>query len=320
MQALNKEKVTLENVVNSWNSLFQKIEDLEVLVEMSQEEADESSFNEVLSELEGIEGKVSQLETQSLLSGELDSNSCYMSINSGAGGTEACDWAQMLLRMYTRYADLKNFKTEVLSVTEGDEAGIKSVTILIEGPYAYGLLKAETGVHRLVRISPFDANAKRHTSFTSVSTWPEVSEEVDVDLDMEDVRVDTYRAGGKGGQHVNKTDSAVRMTHEPTGIVVQCQSERSQIQNREKCLKMLKAALYEKEVEKREAERNEVIGEKKANEWGSQIRSYVLAPYQMVKDHRTNTQTSATDKVLDGDLDVFIESFLKEKNKQEMAQ
>lgn len=319
MQSLNKQKVALDNVVKSWNGLFQKIEDLEVLVEMAEEEADESSFQEVLSELESVEIKVSQLETQSLLSGELDPNSCYMSINSGAGGTEACDWAQMLLRMFTRYADLKNFKTEVLSVTEGDEAGIKSVTIHIEGPYAYGLLKAETGVHRLVRISPFDANAKRHTSFTSVATWPEVSEDVEIEIDMEEVRVDTYRASGKGGQHVNRTDSAVRMTHEPTGIVVQCQSERSQIQNREKCLKMLKAALYEKEVEKREAERAAVMGEKKANEWGSQIRSYVLAPYQMVKDHRTNTQTSATDKVLDGDIDLFIESYLKEKNKREMA-
>lgn len=319
MQTINKEKVSLENTVNGWNSLFQKIEDFEVLVEMSEDESDESSFQEVVDDLDSIESKVSELETQSLLSGELDPNSCYMSINSGAGGTEACDWAQMLLRMYTRYADLKGFKTEILSVTDGDEAGIKSVTIHIDGPYAYGLLKAETGVHRLVRISPFDANAKRHTSFTSIATWPEVSEDVNVEIDMEEIRVDTYRAGGKGGQHVNRTDSAVRMTHVPTNIVVQCQSERSQIQNREKCLKMLRAALYEKEVQKLEDERAAVMGEKKANEWGSQIRSYVLAPYQMVKDHRTNTQTSATDKVLDGDMDLFIESYLKEKNKQEVA-
>lgn len=314
MQKINQEKTALDETVGEWQQLVQRVDDAFVLLEMAQEESDESAFADVFEEIKSITKQSEQLEIQSLLSGELDGNSCYMSVNSGAGGTEACDWAQMLLRMYTRYSENKGYRVELLSVTDGDEAGIKSATLSIQGPFAYGMLKAETGVHRLVRISPFDSNARRHTSFCSVSTWPEVSDDINIEVNMEEVRVDTYRSSGKGGQHVNRTDSAVRMTHEPTGIVVQCQSQRSQLQNREACLKMLKAALYEKEMEKRQQEKDVALGQQKANEWGSQIRSYVLAPYQLVKDHRTNEETAATDRVLDGDIQRFVDSFLKMNN------
>lgn len=285
---------------------------------MAVEESDESSFKEVQEEIKKFESRLESLEVQSLLSGELDSNSCYVSINSGAGGTEACDWAQMLFRMYTRYAEKSGFKTEILAMTEGEEAGIKSVTFSVEGPYAYGLLKAESGVHRLVRISPFDSNARRHTSFASVFAWPIVDEDIQIEIKPDDLRVDTYRAGGKGGQHVNRTDSAVRITHLPTNTVVQCQSGRSQIQNKETAMKMLKAALYELEMEKRQREKDELNSGKMANEWGSQIRSYVLAPYQLVKDHRTQFDNSNPDSVLDGDIHKFIEHFLKFRAQSEL--
>lgn len=253
------------------------------------------------------------------MSGELDGNSCYLSINSGAGGTEACDWANMLNRMYNRYADRQGFKVDVLAMTDGEEAGIKSVTLSIQGPYAYGFLKAESGVHRLVRISPFDSNAKRHTSFASVFCWAEVDNDIEIEVKDEDLKIDTYRASGAGGQHINTTDSAVRITHQPTGIVVQCQNQRSQHANRDTAMKMLKAALYEKEVERRNAEKEEAESGKMANEWGSQIRSYVLHPYQMVKDHRTSHESGKTGDVLDGDLDGFIETFLKRNLNKEMG-
>lgn len=311
LQKLNKEKALLQKSVDEWNAFSTRFEDVKVLLEMAVEGNDEDSFSEVQSELKIIEALGKDLELKKVLSGELDANNAYLTINSGAGGTESCDWAQMLFRMYSRYADKHGYKVQILDMNDGEEAGIKSCTLLIEGPYAFGYLKSESGVHRLVRISPFDSNARRHTSFASVFCWAEVDDDIHVEIRTEDVKVDTYRASGAGGQHVNRTDSAVRMTHLPSGIVVQCQSERSQIQNREKAIKMLKAALYEKEVEKRNQEKDEMNSQKKSNEWGSQIRSYVMHPYQLVKDHRTNEETNQVQQVMDGQLDPFIMSYLK---------
>lgn len=313
MQKLNQEKALLEKSVGDWSSLNTRLEDAGVLLEMSVEENDEQSFSELVEEVTHLEKLADDLELKKLLNGEVDANNAFISINSGAGGTEACDWAQMLFRMYTRYAEKEGFKVEILEMTEGDEAGIKSVTALIQGPYAYGYLSAESGVHRLVRISPFDSNARRHTSFASVFSWAEVDDDIEIEIKPDDLRVDTYRASGAGGQHVNRTDSAVRITHEPTGIVVQCQTERSQHANRDRAMKMLKAALYEKELEKRNKEKEEQESGKMANEWGSQIRSYVMHPYQMVKDHRTNFETSQVNSVMDGDISNLIMSFLKYK-------
>lgn len=311
MQRINQEKISLEKIINDWKSLYQKVSDALVLLEMAREENDEGSFSEIKTELEAIKKSFGSLELKCFLKDESDIKNSYLSINAGAGGTEACDWANMLLRMYLRYAEKQGYKTEILSLTEGEEAGIKSVTLLVEGPYAYGHLKAEVGVHRLVRISPFDANARRHTSFASVSAWPEVDETVHIEIKDEDLRIDTYRASGAGGQHVNRTDSAVRITHLPTGIVVQCQSERSQHSNKDKAFKMLRAALYEREMERRREEKAKANAQKKAIEWGSQIRSYVLQPYQLVKDLRTGIESGDPQKVLDGDLSDFIEGYLK---------
>lgn len=311
MQKLNKEKSILEKAVGEWTQFNSRLEDAKVLLEMSIEASDEDSFKEVKSEIKAIQKIGDDLELKRVLSGELDSNSTYLSINSGAGGTESCDWAAMLLRMYTRYADKHGYRCEVLDMSEGEEAGIKSCTLLISGEYAYGYLKSESGVHRLVRISPFDSNARRHTSFASVSVWAEVDDDINIEVRPEDIEVETYRSSGAGGQHVNKTDSAVRMRHKPSGIVVSCQTQRSQIQNREKALKMLKAALYEKEIEKRNQERDAMNAQKKANEWGSQIRSYVMHPYQMVKDHRTVHHTNQVNDIMDGELDEFIMAYLK---------
>lgn len=311
MQKLNKEKSLLEKTVAEWDSYHRRLEDAKVLLEMATEGQDEDSFNEVKTEIAAIEKIGQDLELNRILSGELDTNSTYLSINSGAGGTEACDWAQMLMRMYTRYADQHGYKVEILDMTEGEGVGIKSCTLLIEGDYAYGYLKAESGVHRLVRVSPFDSNARRHTTFASVFAWAEVDDDINIEVKPDDLRVETFRSSGAGGQHVNKTDSAVRMYHLPSGIIVSCQTQRSQIQNREKALKMLKAALYEKEVEKRNAAKDAMNSVKKANEWGSQIRSYVMHPYQMVKDHRTGFETSQVHDVMDGELDGFIMAYLK---------
>lgn len=311
MQKLNKEKAFLEKAVSEFESFEQGIDDAKVLMEMSIEAQDEDSFSEAKSEVAKLEGLGQQLEINRVLSGELDSKSTYLSINSGAGGTESCDWASMLMRMYMRYAEKQGYSVDVLEMSEGEGAGIKSVTMLIEGPYAYGYLKAESGVHRLVRISPFDSNARRHTSFASVFAWAEIDDDIKIDIRPEDIKVETYRSSGAGGQHVNKTDSAVRMYHLPSGIIVQCQTQRSQIQNREKALKMLKAALYEKEVEERNKAKQEMESTKKANEWGSQIRSYVMHPYQMVKDHRTDFETNQVQDVMNGDLQGFIMAFLK---------
>ncbi|WP_157865663.1 peptide chain release factor 2 [Bdellovibrio bacteriovorus] len=311
MQKLNKEKALLEKAVGEFDAFASRLSDSKVLLEMAEEAQDEGSFSEAKAEVVALEKLGEELELKRVLNGELDSNSSYLSINSGAGGTESCDWASMLLRMYTRYADKHGFKVQIIEMTEGEGAGIKSCTLLIEGPYAYGYLKAESGVHRLVRISPFDSNARRHTSFASVFAWAEVDDDINIEVRPDDLKVDTFRASGAGGQHVNRTDSAVRMTHIPSGVIVTCQVERSQIQNREKALKMLKARLYEMEIEKRNAEKDAMNSQKKANEWGSQIRSYVMHPYQMVKDHRTDFETNQVDDVMDGDLDGFIMSYLK---------
>jgi peptide chain release factor 2 len=311
MQKINKEKALLERAINDWRGLKSRADDAEVLVEMAVEASDENTFEEAKQEIHSLETLASELEIKRMLGGELDANGAYLSINSGAGGTEAQDWAEMLFRMYVRYAEHHGYKPSVLERTDGEGAGIKSATLLIEGPFAYGYLKAESGVHRLVRISPYDSNARRHTSFSSVFVWAEVDDDINIEVDMADVEVDTYRSSGAGGQHVNKTDSAVRMRHLPSGIVVQCQNQRSQHANRDQAMKMLKAALYEKEIEKRNAEKDAMNSTKKANEWGSQIRSYVMHPYQMVKDHRTGHETSQVQTVMDGDIDDFIYAYLR---------
>ncbi len=313
MQKINQEKVVLERAIQDYHEVSQKIEDGLVLLEMATEAADESSFVEVKADLSFIQTRLDDLELKSLLDGEVDANGSYISINSGAGGTEACDWAAMLLRMYTRWAESQGYKIEVLSMNDGEEAGIKSATLLIQGPFAYGYLKAESGVHRLVRISPFDSNARRHTSFASVYCWPEIDDSITIEIKDDDIRVDTYRSSGAGGQHVNKTDSAIRITHIPTGIVVQCQNQRSQHANRDTAFKMLRASLYEKEMERRQAELDTIAGQRKANEWGSQIRSYVLHPYQLAKDHRTDFETSNPAAVLDGGINGFIHAYLRDK-------
>lgn len=278
--------------------------------ELSLEEEDEASLNEAKTKLSEIEAKLEDLEFKRILGEPEDASNAIVSINAGAGGTEAQDWADMLLRMYLRYAERSGFQTEIVEYQEGDEAGLKSATFLVKGEYAFGYLKAESGVHRLVRISPFDSNKRRHTSFASVFVSPEIDDSIEVDIDEKDLRVDTYRASGAGGQHVNKTDSAIRITHAPTGIVVSCQNERSQRQNKETAMKILRARLYELEREKQREKLDELNSTKKEIGWGSQIRSYVLHPYRMIKDHRTDFETGNVDPVLDGDLGEFIKSYL----------
>ena len=275
-------------------------------------EADEAFLEELNQELIRIDASLSELEIRKMLSGELDSKNCYLSINSGAGGTESCDWVQMLARMYQRWAAKKGWSIEMIDALEGDVAGLKNITMKFTGPFAYGYAKAEKGVHRLVRISPFDANAKRHTSFASVEVTPEITDDIVIDIRPEDLKVDTYRASGAGGQHVNKTDSAVRMTHLPTGLVVSSQTQRSQVQNRESCLKMLKSMLYERQVEERERALKELSGEKKDIAWGSQIRNYVFQPYTLVKDTRTKFESGNIEAVMDGEIDDFVNAYLKE--------
>lgn len=311
MQKINQEKAILEKSVSDFNLLFTKNGDAQVMLEIVVADQDEGMFEELKGEVTKMNDIIRDLEMKSLLSGQMDANNAFLNINAGAGGTEAQDWAEMLFRMYSRYGEAHGFKVDVLSVSHGEEAGIKSATLNIQGPFAYGHLKAESGVHRLVRISPFDANARRHTSFASVMVYPEIDDDIEVVIRDEDIKVDTYRASGAGGQHVNRTDSAVRITHIPTGIVIACQTQRSQHENRDRAMKMLRAALYELELKKRQEEKDKLDATKKANEWGSQIRSYVLHPYQLVKDHRTGWETSQPQKVLDGEIDPAIEAFLK---------
>lgn len=312
-QSLSVERNRIESELEEFRKIEESLEDAETLLEMAEEEGEKDLIEEAEKLLKETARKLDSLEVKSVLSGEFDKNNAIVTIHAGAGGTESCDWAEMLMRMYIRWAERKGFEVEILDLQENEEAGIKSATLLIKGPYAFGYLRAEHGTHRLVRISPFDSNARRHTSFCGVIVVPEIDEEIDIEIKEEDIRIDTFRASGAGGQHVNKTDSAVRITHIPTGIVVTCQSERSQIQNRQRAMKILKARLYELERQKREEKIAEARGEHKSIAWGNQIRSYVFHPYQMVKDHRTGEETSNVNAVMDGEIDNFIEAYLKQK-------
>lgn len=305
-----KRKKRAENTLNGWKSLESTIEDLEVLLELGSEAEDVELAGELSVKLKVVESELRRQELKMLFTDENDTADAILEINAGAGGTEAQDWADMLMRMYLRWCERKGFITQILDQQYGEEAGIKSVTFTVKGDYAFGLLKAEIGVHRLVRISPFDAASRRHTSFGSVFVFPDIEEEIEIEIDEKDLRIDTYRSSGAGGQHVNKTDSAVRITHLPTNIVVQCQNERSQHKNKAFAMKVLKARLYQAEKEKKDAERAEVESKKTDIAWGHQIRSYVLQPYQMIKDHRTDVEIGNVNAVLDGDLDEFIEAFL----------
>ena len=316
-QKVIKELNTYQNKVNPYDDIISLTEDANDLILIMEMEDDYSSYDELEKLIEDIEKKVEAYKLETLLSGEYDENDAILSIHSGAGGTEAQDWASMLLRMYTRYALNKGFKVETLDILKEDEAGIKSVTLKISGPNAYGYLKGEKGVHRLVRISPFDANKRRHTSFSSVDVFPDIDGDIDVEIKDEDIKVDTYRSSGAGGQHVNTTDSAVRITHIPTGIVVQCQNERSQIQNRERAMQTLKAKLLSLAEEERKEKIEDLQGNYSQIAWGSQIRSYVFQPYTLVKDHRTNCEVGDVNRVMDGDLDSFINAYLQKNAKKE---
>lgn len=309
MQERARLETAFENIAKLTNDLAENLE----LAELGEMDGDEELVEAAAQALQKVKETSGQAELEALLSGEADSNDCFVEIHPGAGGTEAQDWAEMVLRMYTRWANAHGMKTELIEEQSGDEAGIKSATIKVKGHNAYGWLKTESGVHRLVRISPFDSSARRHTSFASVWVYPEIDDTVDIDLNESDCRVDTYRASGAGGQHVNKTDSAVRITHEPTGIVVQCQNDRSQHKNRSTAWDMLRSRLYEAEMQRREAEAQESADNRSEIGWGHQIRSYVLQPYQMVKDLRTAVETSDTSGVLDGDLNQFLAAALSAK-------
>lgn len=309
-QALGRERSSLEQVVRTIETMDQGLADCRELIDLAVEENDEASIADVEKEAQGLEAQLAQLEFRRMFSGETDPNGAYLDIQAGSGGTEAQDWAEILLRMYLRWGDDKGFKTTLEEVSPGDVAGIKSATVHFEGEYAFGWLRTETGVHRLVRKSPFDSGNRRHTSFSSVFVAPEIDDDIEININPADLRVDTYRASGAGGQHVNKTDSAIRITHEPSGVVVQCQSERSQHANRDKAMKMLRARMYEQEMLKRNAEKQALEDNKADIGWGSQIRSYVLDDAR-IKDLRTGVQTSNCDAVLDGDLDMFIEASLK---------
>ncbi len=307
------EKNNLDFNLGNFEHMQKSLNDLVELAELAEAEGDESVIADVISQLTSLQAEVKHGELEALLSGEVDANDAYLEVHAGSGGTEAQDWAEMLLRMYCRWAEAHKYKVEYIEETEGEVAGIKSVTIKICGHNAYGWLKSESGVHRLVRISPFDSNARRHTSFASVGVYPVIDDEIEININESDCRVDTYRASGAGGQHINKTDSAIRITHIPTGIVVQCQNQRSQFQNREAAWNMLKARLYELELKKREAAAEEQRDSLSDIGWGHQIRSYVLQPYKMVKDLRTEVETSDCKAVLDGDIDLFLAASLADK-------
>ena len=306
-----KEVKGLKDTIEAFSKLESLYEDVETLIEMGYEEEDESILEEVKESFTQLEKQLDDMTVSTLLSDEYDKDNAILTIHAGAGGTESCDWASMLYRMYCRYADSKGFSYEVLDFLDGDEAGYKSVTLQISGENAYGYLKSERGVHRLVRISPFNAAGKRQTSFVSLDVMPDIDDDIDIEIKDDDLKIDTYRAGGAGGQHVNKTSSAVRITHIPTGIVVQCQNERSQFQNKDRCMKMLKSQLYVKAQQENAEKISGIRGEVSDNGWGSQIRSYVMQPYTMVKDHRTNAEVGNIQSVLDGNIDPFVNAYLK---------
>ncbi|OGP50651.1 MAG: peptide chain release factor 2 [Deltaproteobacteria bacterium RBG_13_43_22] len=310
-----KERGKLIQIISEWEQTQTRLEETEILLDLALAEVDQETLSEVQNRLKDLEKLLAQMEFNKLLSGEEDACHAIMAIHAGAGGTEAQDWAEMLLRMYLRWSERRGFKTEIIDQLPGDEAGIKSVTFTIEGKFAYGYLRSETGIHRLVRISPFDAGGRRHTSFASVFVYPEVEDDIQIEINEADVRVDTFRASGAGGQHVNKTSSAIRLTHLPTGIVVQCQNEKSQHRNKDMAFKVLKSRLYELELEKKEEKKKEIHEGQADIAWGSQIRSYTLAPYRLVKDHRSQLDIGNVDDVLDGGIDPFIEAFLWLKNK-----
>ncbi|MEW6324082.1 MAG: peptide chain release factor 2 [Nitrospirota bacterium] len=307
---LMQERSQLERELAEWRAIERESRDLDALIELAEQEQDASVEADIARQLAALTGQADRLRTEALLSGQHDAGPAIVQIHPGAGGTESQDWAQMLLRMYLRWAEQHQFKTQMLDLQPGEEAGIKDATFAVEGPFAYGYLRAEAGIHRLVRISPFDANKRRHTSFASVSVFPDIEDAIDIAINENDLRIDTYRASSAGGQHVNKTSSAIRITHLPTGIVVQSQNERSQHQNKASAMKVLKARLYELEQQKQKDEMQKVVGEKKAINFGSQIRSYVFAPYQLVKDHRTNVESGNVNAVMDGAIDPFIQGYL----------
>ena len=315
-QKVVKEKKFFEDLINSLNSSVQKLKDFNDLNDLALEEKNLDVQVEIIQNIKKLKSEIKKSEIKCFLSSEADPLDCYIEIHAGAGGTESQDWADMLRRMYLKWSDIKNFKSNLISEHKGDEAGIKSATIKIEGDYVFGWLKKESGIHRLVRISPFDSGARRHTSFASVWIYPVVDENISIEILEKDLRIDTYRSSGAGGQHVNTTDSAVRITHIPSKIVVQCQNERSQHKNKETCMNMLKARLYDYEIKKREEENQNVESSKSEIGWGHQIRSYVLQPYRLVKDNRTSFESTSPDKVLDGDLDEFLEQSLYKLNEK----
>lgn len=313
-QRVTQKNKELQDTIGEYKNLQQQREELEVLIELTMEEKDTSMIGDIKEGIQELKDHVETLYLQTLLDGEYDHLNAILSFHAGAGGTESQDWVEMLLRMYTRWAEKNEYRVKTLDLLAGDDAGIKSATILIEGLNAYGFLKSEKGVHRLVRISPFDSSGRRHTSFASVDVMPEIDESIEVDIRQEDLRIDTYRAGGAGGQHVNKTDSAIRITHIPTGIVVQCQNERSQHMNKEVAMKMLKGKLIELKEEEQKEKIEDLQGEYNQIAWGSQIRSYIFHPYNMVKDHRTGAEVGNIQGVMDGDIDLFINAYLKNGN------
>jgi len=317
-QSVVSELSALKSVIEPVEEIQREAQDLQELFELATSESDDEELRQLENDLGVLVKRCERIELAGLLSRPEDMKNCFFSIHAGAGGTESCDWASMLLRMYTRYFEANKYKFQELDITPGEEAGIRSITLRVSGPFAFGKLSCETGVHRLVRISPFDANKRRHTSFAAVDCIPEFEDDIDVEINEDDLRIDFYRARGAGGQHVNKTSSAVRITHEPTGIVVQCQNERSQHKNRAQAMKVLKAKLYMLEQQKRDDEIAKLYGNKGDIAWGNQIRSYVLQPYQMVKDHRTNFQTGNVDAILDGELDGFIENYLRHRAKTKL--